>query len=84
VTVAVSVSVPGPSSVTSTVSSKVGFVSKSTSDTSATVISPVVELMSKASPVLPAVMAYVRVSPSSSVADGVPTDVPWAEFSSRP
>lgn len=67
---------------TFTVRLKEGVVSKSRADTLLTVICPET-LMAKAVPVLPAVMAYVKASPSGSDAATLCTTVPFGEFSFR-
>ena len=82
VMVAVSIKGSAQSSVTSTVSEKLGMVSKSSGPLSATVIAPVVVSIAKAPESLPAVIAYDSVSPSSgSSATTVPTGVPLALLS---
>ena len=71
-----------PLSDTCTVKVKVGVVSKSRAALLATVIWPVLPLMAKAPPVLPAVIWYDRDWPTSgSLAVTVPTTVAPALFS---
>ena len=86
VTLTVIVAVPDsagvPLSVTCTVSEYEGVVVKLSWVESATVICPVAELIAKALPVLPAVIAKVWVCPASgSVKVTVPTLVPFGAFS---